>query len=325
MRVVEQPEPIPAATTTPTGVQDRQEMSFGEGVCSAAMGLEIRHLRAFLSVAEASSVSRAARELRVAQPALSRTLAQLERHLGSELMVRSPEGITLTEAGKAFHGKAVEAVEAFDTALDLPASQLRPLRVGHAWAGISQFTTTLLRTWRESHPEVQLELRRIDDPYAGLTSRRADVAVLRDRTPPDAAFDVVPLYREARVVAVPSDDRLAHEAHVRLADLVEHALILNTTSGTTSLDLWPTDAAPRAVIEVGTTDDWYSAIASGQGIGITPASSETIYPSREIRYIPLLDAPPVQVFLGWPRVNPHPSVPRLLALARSIVARSTDT
>lgn len=67
-------------------------------------------------------------------------------------MVRSPGGIALTEVGRTFHDRAVQAVEAFDTALDLPASQLRPLRVGHAWAGISQFTTTLLRTWRGAIP-----------------------------------------------------------------------------------------------------------------------------------------------------------------------------
>lgn len=143
-----------------------------------------------------------------------------------------------------------------------------------------------------------LELRRIDDPYAGLTSRRTDVAVLRNRTPSDAAFDVVPLYDETRVVALRADDRLAREPHLRLADLVDHALILNATSGTTSLELWPAGEAPHTIVEVGNTDDWYSAIASGQGIGITPASTETIYPHPELRYVPLLDAPPVEVFLG---------------------------
>jgi DNA-binding transcriptional LysR family regulator len=63
--------------------------------------MEIRHLRAFIAVADAHSVRRAAQQLRVAQSALSRTIRDLERELGLALFARSPQGVRVTGGGSA--------------------------------------------------------------------------------------------------------------------------------------------------------------------------------------------------------------------------------
>ncbi|MGH3923872.1 MAG: LysR family transcriptional regulator [Pseudonocardiaceae bacterium] len=284
------------------------------------MGVEIRHLRAFLAIAQERSISRAARRLHVAQPALSRTLTQLERELRCQLMARSPGGVTLTPDGEAFHAKAVEAIEAFDAVVTIPPTQPRCLRVGHAWAGLSHYTTCLLREWRATHPGAPIELRRIDDPYAGLTSRRTDVAVLRDRLP-DAGFETQLLYQERRMAALPLDDPLATRSRLRLSDLAGRRLVLNSTSGTTSLNLWPADQAPVPGIEVGNVDDWLSTIAAGVGVGVTPASTAEVYSHPDIRYVPLVDAPSVRVHLAWPARGAHPAVEAFVRVAQDIVHR----
>jgi DNA-binding transcriptional LysR family regulator len=64
--------------------------------------MELRHLRYFVAVAQACSFTRAAAELRVAQPALSRQVQDLEDEIGVDLFVRSPRGVTLTAEGKLF-------------------------------------------------------------------------------------------------------------------------------------------------------------------------------------------------------------------------------
>lgn len=284
------------------------------------MEVEIRHLRVFLAIVHERSISRAARRLDLAQPAVSRTLHQLERWLHAELMTRSPEGVRLTLVGEAFYGKATAAVEAFDVAVSTPPEQPRPLRVGHAWAGFSHYTTSLLRAWRAAYPQVPLELRRIDDPYAGLTSRRTDAAVLRDRLP-GPGFEVEALYEESRVVVLPPDDPLVDRKQLRLGDLAARCVVLNVVSGTTRLDMWLAEQTPAATIEVSNVDDWYSTIAAGDAIGITPASTAEIYPHPDVRYVPLVEVPPVRIYLAWPAAGAHPAVAILLAITRSIVQR----
>jgi DNA-binding transcriptional LysR family regulator len=64
--------------------------------------MEFRHLRYFLAVGEASNFTKAAAQLRVAQPALSRQVKHLEDEIGVDLLRRSPRGVTLTAEGKLF-------------------------------------------------------------------------------------------------------------------------------------------------------------------------------------------------------------------------------
>jgi len=76
--------------------------------------MDIRHLRYFVGVAEARSVTRAANRLRVAQPALSRALQQLETELGVELFVRTGRGVDITPAGNELLARAYTILQHFD-------------------------------------------------------------------------------------------------------------------------------------------------------------------------------------------------------------------
>src|SRR5712692_1492364 len=74
-------------------------------------------LRNFVTVAEEGQMTRAARKLHLAQPALSQAISQLESELGLVLLERHARGVTLTAAGEAFLPKARAALEAADDAL----------------------------------------------------------------------------------------------------------------------------------------------------------------------------------------------------------------
>ncbi|QPK47224.1 LysR family transcriptional regulator [Streptomyces gardneri] len=288
-------------------------------LCSEDMSIELRHLRCFLAIAEEPSLTRAAARLHLTQPAVSRTLAALEAHLGARLVDRSTHHLALTAEGRAFQDRAAAALAAFDAAVDPARLRHRPLRLGHAWSAFGPYTTPLLRRWQRLHPETPLELLRIDDRTAGLARGEVDAALLRG--PVDAPGLVTEeLATEERVAALPADGPLADRPGLALGDLTAETIILNTVSGTTTLALWPPGARPAATLTVANTDDWLTAIAAGRGIGVSSASTAALHPHPGVAYRPLSDAPPLPVVLAWRDAFPHPATDALVAMAREIVS-----
>ncbi|WP_033346680.1 LysR family transcriptional regulator [Catenuloplanes japonicus] len=284
------------------------------------MTADLRHLRAFLAIAAEGNVTRAAARLHVTQPALSRTLRQLEAHLGVRLVDRSTHHLELTAAGERYRQRAEAAVAAVDAALDPSAAGVWPLRLGHAWSALGARTTMLLRRWALLHPEVPLELLRIDDErIAGVGRGRCDVAILRDPGPV-AGLRTARLMSERRFAVLAVDSPLAARAELFLSDLAGEPVAMNAVTGSTTRGLWPAGAAPERVVPVGNTDDWLVVIAAGRAVGVSTEATVAVYPNPDVAYVPLVDAPLVEVVLAWAEPVTHPSVPALVALAAEVVA-----
>ncbi|SCK12198.1 DNA-binding transcriptional regulator, LysR family [Streptomyces sp. WMMB 714] len=300
-------------------------------LCSLCMTADLRHLRAFLAIAEAGSVTSAAAVLRMSQPALSRTLRQLETHLGVRLVDRSTHHLELTEDGRRFREKAATAVAVVDEALDPARLRPWPLRLGHAWSALGRHTTPLLRRWKERYPDTPLELLRVDDRTAGLLSGKVDIAAVRAPMIPVDAQGLLGewLRNEPRVAAVPAGSELAEKSPpLTLEDLASHTIALNIVSGLTTLDLWPEGIRPEAsaTIGVANTDDWLGAIAAGSAVGVSTCATAEMHPHPGVVYRPLAGAAEVPLMLMW-RETPrgsgrpgHPAVPRLVELALDVLA-----
>lgn len=282
------------------------------------MTVELRHLRAFLAIAEEGNVTRAATALHLTQPALTRTLRQLEDHLGVRLVDRSTHHLDLTAAGRVFLARAGAAVAAVDDALDATHAGVWPLRLGHAWSALGPHTTTLLRRWRKLHPQIPLELLRVDDLAVGLRHGRVDIALIRGRVRmPGVRTEL--LLTEARLVALPVDSPLARRTELTLADLADQTIAVNPVSGSTTLELWPAENRPVATIVTLNTDDWLAAIAAGGSVGVTASSTAGMHPHPGVVYVPLTGAPDIPVLLAWREPPSHPAVPELIALAHQVV------
>lgn len=293
-------------------------MPIPQRLCLAGMTIELRHLRAFLAIAEEGNVTRAAARLHVGQPALSRTLRQIERHLGARLVDRSTHHLELTAAGRLFHDKAAVALAGVDAALDPRGLRSWPLRVGHTWAALGDHTVPLLRRWDETYPDIPLELRRIDEATAGLAQGTVDAALLRG-TVTGSGLATRVLLRERRVGVVSADSPLASLSQVTLADLAAYPLAVNTVSGTTTPDLWPPTARPASTVEVTNTDEWLVAIAAGRAMGVSTTATPRNHTHPSLVYRPLVDAPAVPVVLAWREGPGHPAVPDLVTMAREVV------
>ncbi len=288
----------------------------GGQLCSLGMTVEIRHLRCFLAIAEERSLTRAGLLLNVTQPALSRTLAQLERDLGVRLVDRSTHHVALTEAGERFERVAFDAVRAFETALATAGGERAPLRIGHSWSA-GTYLSAIVRAWNAEARPCPVIVVRSEDRSAGLTSGKVDVALTRG--PVDRRrFRTVVIDTERRVAVLHRDHPLSHRRSVRLADLAEGVLV-RTQVGITTPDLWPPGARPALGPDVRSVDDWLVAIAAGAGFGVSVASTAVLHPHPDVRYVSLTDAPDAPVLLAWPRRGEHPSLRELLRVAHDAV------
>lgn len=294
------------------------EMRDSHRLCFPRMTVELRHLRAFLTIAEEGSITRAAHRLHIGQPALSRTLRQLEAHLGVQLVDRGTHHLELTRAGTRFRVRAEAAVATFDDVVDPGQLGAWPLRLGHAWSAMGDYTTPLLRRWQQRYPHVPLELLRIDDRTAGLCGGKVDAALLRGRIS-GAGLHVEHLLTESRYAVVPVDGTLAAHAALSLADLSAEPIAVNTVSGLTDLRLWPVGIRPARVVEVVNTDDWLAAIAAGRAVGVSTSGTASTHTHPGVAYVPLSDAPEVPVTMVWKVPPGHPGVPDLAALAHEVV------
>ncbi len=146
--------------------------------------MDLRMLANFLRVAEVGSVKGTAELINLAQPALSRQIALLEREFGAPLFVRSSRGVTLTEAGDALRvhaerilGEMERAREALSETARVPAGTLS---LGLPTSMRYVLSSSLVSSYRRSYPEVVLRVHEaighvIEDL---LTRRMLDVAIL---------------------------------------------------------------------------------------------------------------------------------------------------
>ncbi|HEX6356585.1 LysR family transcriptional regulator [Actinophytocola sp.] len=186
--------------------------------------LDLRLVRYFTVVAEHRHFGRAAAELHVAQPSLSRQIRRLEQQLGANLLDRTPQGTRLTEAGEVFLPLAKELLHSATKAAASTQAAAQPSRITIGYmTGI--IVTPAVRELRRLHPEADVRTLHLDwnEPSTALLEHRVDVAVARLPFPTDQ-LRVTVLYDEPRAVLVPLDHRLAGKESVTLDDIADEPL-----------------------------------------------------------------------------------------------------
>ena len=118
------------------------------------MEVELRHLRCLVAVADAGSFTDAALSLRVSQPAVSRTVAALERALAVRLLHRTNREVVLTAAGERVLARARRLLAEVDDLVTEARSGQTSLRFGYAWGAVGTRTVTFQRRWAALHADV---------------------------------------------------------------------------------------------------------------------------------------------------------------------------
>jgi DNA-binding transcriptional LysR family regulator len=265
--------------------------------------IELRHLRVFEAVTRLKSFTRAAEELNITQPALSRTIAQLEDALGVTLLDRSSRHVETTQAGRTFLEHVERVLAEVKLAFDAIWQQTS-IRLGFSWLLPDPWAQeTVSRFERTTGTKVSLV--RTDDALGAVQQGKVDVAVVRGHVA--SAFSkamsnpvrVVHLFDESRVAVCSVHCRLASEAELDWAEIPRWPLVVNTTSGTTGPWSWPTGDGPKTVVETANFDEWIESVAADRGIGVIPdvAVRRNIHPG--VRFIALRGAPKSPVVLAF--------------------------
>lgn len=260
------------------------------------MDVELRHLRAFAAVAGTRSFTAAGRQLLVTQPALTRTIQQLERILEVRLLDRTTRSVELTETGRAF----LPRIEVLLRDLDVATAEARgerDLRIGFAWALPDPWAGDAVAAFEETTGATARLLRR-DDLASALRRGEIDVAVTRHRLE-GSDVTTVTLFDEPRVAAVSRRSPLAERDRIAWTELAGHPVVVNVASGNTRPDLWPVDHRPRHVVECDTYDEWLTLVAADRGVGTTPRSATATHAHAGVVFVSLTDAPPVPLHLTW--------------------------
>jgi DNA-binding transcriptional LysR family regulator len=286
------------------------------------MDPEVRQLRALLAVVDAGTFTGAADVLGVSQASVSRTVAALERTLGSRVLHRTTREVSLTPVGVRVVGHARRVVEEVAAIRRAAEQEQGELRIGYAWSALGRHTTAVQRRWSAAHPGSALVFVQSSTPTAGLAEGLADAGVLR-RPVDDDRVRTASLGTERRWAAVAGDDPLAARRTLSLDDFAGRTIAVDELTGTTSEDLWSPSAAPAGTRTVRGVDDWLTLIAAGQAVGISAEATVAQHRRPGVVYRLVRDAPPVTVLLAWWADSPPPHLDALRQLIRQEYAQVT--
>jgi DNA-binding transcriptional LysR family regulator len=289
--------------------------------------MELRHLRYFMAVGEEQHYGRAARRLRVAQPALSRQIQDLEEELGLKLFERLPRGVKLSVAGKLFLEDARrilhEVSEAAVRAGRVASGRSGTLRVGFtenaSWRGV---VPESFRRFRELQPDAELQLQ----PSASLEqldairSGRLDAGFVNFMPKADPELDQLLVAMQHVELAAPKRHPLTKLKKLRLRDLTDAPFVW--------FPRWANPAfydrmmhecyrgglkSPRIVQEGLNEATILSLVATGLGVGWVLGTARWRCPETVV-ILSVVDLNmPLTLALAWRRDNASPLLANFIA------------
>lgn len=191
--------------------------------------MDLDQLRYFLIVAEQQNFTRAAEQLGVSQPALSRSIQKLEDELGQPVFERKTRAVSLTEAGTLLQSRAQQVITILeDTKAEITDDgQSGRVRLGAIPTIAPYFLPEVLRQFSEEFPKATLIVQEntTDNLLKNLTQGEIDLAILA--LPVSARYlDAEELFEEELLLVLPTDHPLVDKEKIRLSDVEPYPFVL---------------------------------------------------------------------------------------------------
>src|SRR6267142_4763121 len=261
--------------------------------------MELRHLRYFVAVAEALNFTKASARLRVAQPALSRQMTDLEDELGVDLMKRSPRGVTLTAEGKLFLDVVRELLKRADESAEkvraLARGEYGELHVGYAPSPTVEILPPALAAFQKAVPRVKLLLHDLssDELITGLRNATLELAIM---VPPagdqTAGIEFELLRTYSLCVAMTAGHPFARLKSIALEKLAAEPLVAlrrkDYPESYRFLDrvFAPFPTKPRIAVECDSASSLITEVEAGRGLALSSTIFKLVSGKR-LLYRPL--------------------------------------
>lgn len=296
--------------------------------------MELRHLRAFVAVAEEKHFGRAADRLHMAQPPLSQQIRRLEQELGVELLHRTTRKVELAPAGAVLLERARQILADTETAKEdaqrAARGEVGKLAVGFTGSATYALLPALANALRTELPGVELDLRgELLTPaqVQRLTDGTLDLGLLR---PPvrqrDLTIEVV--VREPLIAVVPESHPLAKRNEIPVEALKEEPFVAYPSHFRSVIHDAVEEACaahgfkPQVALEVAETATLVSFVAAGIGVSLVPLSV-TRLAVVGAAYRPLVGDPTqVELALAYRRDDAAPVLARALDVVRQALAKT---
>lgn len=258
--------------------------------------MELRHLRYFLAVGESLSFTKASDQLRIAQPALSRRVQDLEDEIGVDLLKRSPRGVSLTAEGKLFLEKTRELLKLADESVEqvraLARGQSGDLHIGYSPSPTAEILPPALAAFQKAYPQVNVLLHDVSqrETVDGLRNGTLELAIVPESMSALATgieFEVLrtypicvalaPKHPLARLKAIPLET-VAAESIVGYSrkDYPEYLPFIERFFG----------VRPRVAVECDSASSLITAVETGRGIALV-ISVFNIVSGKRLIYRPI--------------------------------------
>ncbi|MFX1677005.1 LysR family transcriptional regulator [Paraburkholderia sp. A2WS-5] len=258
-------------------------------------------MRIYVRVVERGSISGAARDLDIGQPAVSERIERLEKFLGCRLLQRNARAFKCTPEGTIFHERSKAVLGAVEQAVAEVSNDEQAVKGSIRIAAPHCFGETLLpegiKRIRESYPLIDIELV-LNDKIADLVTEGVDISFRLGQLA-DGAYIAWPLGDIERVLVASPDYLQRHAAIDDLTELAGHNLI--RVKGTFEADLLPVsrdgtlvDSVPiRTIVKTTHWRPMYEMVLSGLGLGVldAPAVKDALEAGRLVRVLPQYEMP----------------------------------
>jgi DNA-binding transcriptional LysR family regulator len=294
--------------------------------------MELRHLRYFVAIAEEQHYGRAARQLRVAQPALSRQIQDLEEELGFKLFERLPRGVKLNSAGKLFLEDARRILQDVNNAAARAGRVARglsgSLRVGFAenasWRGV---VPDSFRRFRQQQPDAELQLQPAAslEQLEAIRSGRLDAGFVHFMPKSDPELDQLLVAIHHVELAAPKRHPLTKLKKLRLRDLADAPFVWFPRRANPAFydhimhECFRGGLKSLRIVQEGLNEATIlSLVSTGLGVGWVLGTARWRCPETVV-VLPVMDLNvPLQLALAWRRDNPSPLLANFIADVRRL-------